>query len=210
MPDTPIPLREVRVLLVRPEVEPQWNALLHVHHYLGFRKLCGAQLKQVAVWGNRWLALLGWPPWQRHTRLHLIANQSRFLRLPSAGHTPRLASCVLGLSLRRLPADWRASTGRRLLLAETFAGPARFAGTCYRAANWLPVGTQIVSCELDQIVPATRSVHFSRTFVGQLGHGTELQSLFSLFRQHLRRRCGSLLVPDPFLLAGASLRPSVS
>ena len=57
---TTIPLREVRVRPVRPEEEPQGNALLHAHHYLGFRKLCGAQLKQVAVWGDRWLALLGW------------------------------------------------------------------------------------------------------------------------------------------------------
>ena len=28
------------------------------------------------------------------------------------------------------------------------------------------VGIQIVSCELEQIVPAPRPVHFSRTFVG--------------------------------------------
>ena len=141
---------------MRPEEEPQWNALLCAHHYLGFRKLCGAQLKQVAVCGDRWLALLGWqeaalrcgprdrwlgwPPWQRRTRLYLIANQSRFLLLPSTGCTPRLASRVLGLSLRRLPADWQARTGRPLLLVATFVAPARFAGTCYRAANWVPLG----------------------------------------------------------------------
>ena len=34
-----------------------------------------------------------------------------------------------------------------------------------------------------------------------------LRALISLFRQHLRHRCGSLLVPDPCFLAGASLRP---
>ena len=156
MSDISIPLREVRVRPVQPEEEPQWNALLRAHHYLGFRKLCGAQLKQVAVWGDRWLALLGWQEaalhcgprdrwlgwttWQRRARLHLVANQSRFLLLPSAGRTPRLASRVLGLSLRRLAADWRARSGRPLLLVETFVDPARFAGTCYRAANWLPLG----------------------------------------------------------------------
>ena len=59
MPGTPILLREVRVRPVRPEEELQWNTLLCAHHYLGFRKLCGAQLKEVAVWGDRWLALLG-------------------------------------------------------------------------------------------------------------------------------------------------------
>ena len=39
------------------------------------------------------------------------------------------------------------------------------------------VGIQIVSCELDHIVPATRPIHFSRTFVGQLGPGAESRSL---------------------------------
>ena len=36
---------------------------------------------------------------------------------------------------------------------------------------------------------------------------TEIAS--SLFRQHLRHRCGSLPVADPFFPAGTSLRPSV-
>ena len=60
MPNLPIPLREVRVWPVRPEKEPQWNALLRARDYLGFRQLGGAQLKQVAVWGDCRLALLGW------------------------------------------------------------------------------------------------------------------------------------------------------
>ena len=84
---------------------------------------------------DRWL---GGPPWQRCARLHLGANSSRFRLLPNAGRTPRLASHGLGLSLRSLPADWQARTGRPLLGVETFVAPARFAGTCYRAANWLP------------------------------------------------------------------------
>ena len=45
---------------MRREEEPQWNALRRAHDYPGFRQLCGAHLKQVAVWGDRWLALLGW------------------------------------------------------------------------------------------------------------------------------------------------------
>ena len=66
--------------------------------------------------------------------------QSRFLLLTAPGAAPRLASRVLGLALRRLPGDWLALHGHAVLLAETFVDPARFAGTCYRAANWTEAG----------------------------------------------------------------------
>ena len=51
-----------------------------------------------------------------------------------------LASRVLGLSLRRLRADWLARHGHDLLLAESFWETPRFQGTCYRAANWIHLG----------------------------------------------------------------------
>ena len=53
---------------------------------------------------------------------------------------PNLASRVLGLSLRRLSADMQAAHGYPALLAETFVDVSRFAGTCYRAANWRSLG----------------------------------------------------------------------
>lgn len=169
--DEPIPLQAVRVRLVRPDEEPRFNALLREHHYLGFRKFCGRRLRHVAVLGERWLALLGWHaaalhcaareqwigwhPLQRRQRLFLVANNSRFLILPTAAGTPHLASRVLGLSLRRLPHDWLALHGHTVLLAETFVDPERFEGTCYRAANWLEIGV-------------TRG--FGRTRSGDLGY----------------------------------------
>ena len=146
MSPLPIPLREVRVRPVRADEVPRWNDTLRQQHYLGFRKLCGCQLKQVAVQGQRWLALLGWQaaalhsgprdrwigwsPLQRRTRLFLLANQSRFLLLPRAGSQPGLASRVLGLSLRRLPRDWQQSYApplcwsRCLSIRSASAGPA--------------------------------------------------------------------------------------
>ncbi len=148
-------LREVRVRTVRPDEEPRWNELMRERHYLGFRNFCGKRLRQVAVHGERWLALIGWHAaalhcaardrwigWsslQRRQRLFLVANQSRFLLLSEAGSSPHLASRVLGLSLRQLPREWQRLHGSALLLAS-FVDPARFAGTCYRAANWLEVG----------------------------------------------------------------------
>lgn len=125
-------------------------------HYLGFRKMCGRQLRHVAVHGERWLALLGWQSpalrcaarerwigWsslQRRMRLFLVVNNTRFLVLAEAERQPGLASRVLSRSLRRLPGDWLARYKYSPLLCETFVDPARFRGTCYRAANWIEVG----------------------------------------------------------------------
>lgn len=53
---------------------------------------------------------------------------------------PHLASHVLGLALRRLQEDFRQRYGYEPLLVETFIEQQRFAGTCYRAANFIEVG----------------------------------------------------------------------
>jgi hypothetical protein len=44
------------------------------------------------------------------------------------------------MAVRRLPADWVGRYGYRPVLLETFVEAERFAGTCYRAANWTCVG----------------------------------------------------------------------
>ena len=51
-----------------------------------------------------------------------------------------LASHLLGRAARALRVDWPAKYGYGLLMLETFVEAGRFAGTCYRAANWRPVG----------------------------------------------------------------------
>ena len=78
---------------------------------------------------DRWI---GWSSEQQFRRLHLIANNSRFVIL-TPEWVPNLASRVLGLSLRRPCADIQAVHGYPALLAETFVDPARFAGT------WAPM-----------------------------------------------------------------------
>ena len=157
MLDTIAPrLREVTV---RPTVgadeRSRWDALMGAHHYLPFRGLVGRSVRHVAVLGEHWLALVGWHagafklkardrwigwlPEQQFRRLHLIANNARFLILPWC-QTANLASRVLALSLRRLSEDFRTVHGHPVLIAETFVDASRFAGTCYRAANWQPLG----------------------------------------------------------------------
>jgi hypothetical protein len=39
-----------------------------------------------------------------------------------------------------VPDDWQHHYGYRPLLLETLVDASRFAGTCYRAANWIPLG----------------------------------------------------------------------
>ena len=39
-----------------------------------------------------------------------------------------------------LPEQWQERFGYRPLLAESFTDPEAYAGTCYKASNWEPVG----------------------------------------------------------------------
>ena len=76
---------------------------------------------------------------QRRTGLQTVANNTRFLILPWV-RVPGLASHVLGQVARRIDAGWQAKCGHGLHWLETFVERGRFAGTCYRAANWRCVG----------------------------------------------------------------------
>ena len=118
-PPDSVLLRDVSVRPIRPEEQARWDALVHEHHYLGLRSLFGKTLRYVASVDGRWLALLGWQAaalkcaarddwigWPRvlhYQRLHLLANNARFLILPGRG-VRNLASRVLALNLRRLSA----------------------------------------------------------------------------------------------------------
>ena len=42
--------------------------------------------------------------------------------------------------VRRLPTQWEDRYGIRPVLLETFVDTEQFAGTCYKAANWIYVG----------------------------------------------------------------------
>jgi len=148
-------VREVEVRLVLPGERQPWDQLMESHHYLGLRGLVGKTLRYVAVFEGHWLALIGWQgaalkcqardEWigwvevLQYQRLHLIANNTRFLILPGV-RMANLASRVLSLNLRRLSRDWEAVHGHPVLLAETFVDVSRFVGGCYRAANWIAVG----------------------------------------------------------------------
>ncbi len=132
-----------------------WNAYIERHHYLGHQLMPGAQLRYfvrtaghiVAALGfgaSAWKVkprdqVIGWTTEQRQRNLHLVVNNARFLILPWI-QCKNLASRILALVSRRLPADWHARYAYRPILLETFVEKPRFTGTCYKAANWQHLG----------------------------------------------------------------------
>ena len=82
---------------------------------------------------------MGWTDQECSEGLANIANNTRFLILPWV-RVPHLASHVLGTVQRRISKDWQVKYAHELRWLETFVNTERFAGTCYRAANWQEVG----------------------------------------------------------------------
>ena len=83
---------------------------------------------------------IGWTEEQRWKNLNLVVSNARFLILPWI-KSPNLASRILGGITKQLPIDWEARYNYRPVLFETFVQLPNFKGTCYRAANWIEVGT---------------------------------------------------------------------
>jgi hypothetical protein len=148
-------LHEISLHPIAPSEEARFRSLLEAHHYLGSLPKIGNTLWYVATWHDQWLALLSFsaPAWKcaardqwigwdfryQFDRLHLVANNSRFLILPGH-HYPNLASRILSLCERHLTQEWPRRFGHPLWLLETFVDPRHFHGTIYRAANWVYVG----------------------------------------------------------------------
>jgi hypothetical protein len=132
-----------------------WNAYIQRHHYLGHQPMPGAQLRYLVRADTQIVALLGfgasawktqprdetigWTSEQRRRNLHLIVNNARFLIVPWV-RCKNLASRILAMIARRLSDDWHARYAYRPVLLETFVERPRFAGTCYKAANWQYLG----------------------------------------------------------------------
>ena len=147
----PLEFRQVR----RTPEEALFDSLLDQHHYLGYQRPVGEHLKYLVhargqviaclAWSSaaRHLKLrdryLGWSPEARERNVHLLAYNPRFLILPWI-RAPHLASHILGRMAQIVPPDWRRFYAHPIYWLETFVDPARFAGTCYRAANWREVG----------------------------------------------------------------------
>ena len=69
-----------------------------------------------------------------------------------------VASHILGRMAHLLPGDWQRFYGHRVVFLETFVDPTRFAGTCYRAANWVLLGRTTGRGKDDRSHKANRSI----------------------------------------------------
>jgi hypothetical protein len=132
-----------------------WNEYVARYHYLGYTPLSGSQMRYEIFSADQLVALIsfgasawklaareqfiGWNDAQRRRNLPLVINNARFLVLPWV-QSKGLASKILGLMARQLPADWQQRYGFRPVLLETFVESPRHRGTCYKAANWVCVG----------------------------------------------------------------------
>jgi hypothetical protein len=133
-----------------------WRSLLQREHYLGAPSLCGAQLRYLVVSARHGVVgalafgsaawrvrardeFIGWSEPARRANLGAVVSNSRFLIAPQV-KVKNLASHVLGMSARVVGRDWEARYGIRPVLLESFVQRGRFAGTSYRAANWVHVG----------------------------------------------------------------------
>ena len=145
---------EVRQVRRTPD-EAVFNALMQQHHYLGYTQPVGEHLKYMVFAAGRPIACMAWSSAPRHlgsrdrfigwtaqarlANIALLAYNTRFLILPWV-MVPHLASHLLGRIAKRLSVDWQAVYAHPIYFLETFIDPQRFAGTCYRAANWTLLG----------------------------------------------------------------------
>jgi hypothetical protein len=151
-------LRGLKLILVTSkdrERDRQWKKLVATHHYLGYRPLCGAQVRYLIAWEHGYVGALGfsaaalylkarerWIGWShpaRQCHLPKVVANSRFV-IAGGVRVKNLASKVLGMAQRSLPEDWTQAYGYKPLLLETYVESKRFAATSYRAANWIHVG----------------------------------------------------------------------
>ena len=148
----PLELVQVR----RTAEEPLFNSLMEQYHYLGYEQPVGEHVKYLVKARGQVIACLAWSSAPRHLKLrdryvgwsdearernvHMLAYNTRFLILPWV-RVPHLASHILGRMAKLVPEDWQRLYAHPIYWLETFVDTARFAGTCYRAANWQEIGT---------------------------------------------------------------------
>jgi hypothetical protein len=147
----PLQFSQVR----RTVSEKLFNSLIEHYHYLGYCHPVGEQLKYIVYSQQKPLACLAWSSAPRHigcrdrfigwsahsrkTHIHLLAYNTRFLILPWI-RVNCLASHILARMAKIVSEDWQAIYRHPIYYLETFVDKQRFAGTCYKAANWIYLG----------------------------------------------------------------------
>lgn len=136
--------------------ERTWNTLISENHYLGYRIAVGRCLKYLIKFRGTIVGAIAFSSaaWKIKTRDAVLAdlgitekdirdtviNNCRFLMLEK-GRVKNLASQALALSTKQAAHDWEQFYSIRPKIVETFVLPSKFKGTCYKAANWIDIGT---------------------------------------------------------------------
>ncbi len=157
----------------RTPAEKLYADLVAHHHYLGYTQPVGEHLKYVIFSNERPIAccafsssprhigcrdhFIGWDAKTRRSNIHLIAYNTRYLILPWV-NVRHLASHLLSLIARRISGDWQSLYCHPIYFLETFVDTERFAGTCYKAANWIYMGPTTGRGKNDQTGRANRSI----------------------------------------------------
>ena len=131
------------------------DALILEHHYLHDATLVGEQMRYVASYKGKWLAVatwsgaafhlkdrdefIGWNTEQCRCRRALLANNARLLVLPQC-HSPNVISRFMKLMLARLSQDWQEQWGHPIALVESFVDPQLYQGTAYKVSGWSHLG----------------------------------------------------------------------
>jgi hypothetical protein len=132
-----------------------WNEYIDRHHYLGYSKPFGCTMRYFISCDKGLLGCIlvagasraiktrddwiGWSKPLRHSNLPWLVNNTRFLIFPWV-KIEHLASHVLGQLAKRIQKDWQNRWGYEPLLLETYVDPAKYSGTCYKAAGWIELG----------------------------------------------------------------------
>jgi len=148
-----LPLQFVQVR--KTSLEKLFNSLIEHYHYLGYTQPVGEHLKYIVYSGTRPVACLafcsaarhigprdkfiGWNQTIRKQNIHLICYNTRFLILPWVS-VKYLASHILSAVTKIICCHWQRLYSHPVYYIETFVDRQRFAGTCYRAANWKYLG----------------------------------------------------------------------
>jgi hypothetical protein len=154
-------------------LEKLFNSLIEHYHYLGYCHPVGEQLKYIVYSQQRPIACLafssaprhigcrdrfiGWSAHSRKEHIHLLAYNTRFLILPWV-RVNCVASHILARMAKIVCQDWQAIYRHPIYYLETFVDKQRFAGTCYKAANWIYLGDTTGRGKNDHTNKVNRSI----------------------------------------------------
>lgn len=177
-----------------------FSEYLERYHYLGYKRPFGSHLRYFirakdglilgcllfaasAAWAlesrDSWI---GWTEADRSQRLYLVVVNTRFLIFPWV-HIENLASRVLSLAVKRIRHDWQRRYNYQPVLLETFVDTEKYAGTVYRAANWICLGETTGRGRMDRYNKASLPIkqiyvyplvkHFRAYLLGERGEKGE-------------------------------------